>query len=148
MSAADFDDPPRVHDYCLSRVEYSGSTLRLLLLRRVYSKEQLDLVTAWRGWLSFLNVGDIDASPSERDVNSALPRSFIDRLFYRIFRTYDVRKLGTVRDLMATIAQEPEESAAPVNTLELLGSGYVLQTTLAGSYFIRASAARLDESPE
>ena len=148
MTDVDFDDPPYIHDYHLSRVEHEGSILRLLLRRRAYSKEQLDFVTVWRGWLTFLDVADVDARPSKDDFDYAPAGGFIDRLFYRIFRPYDVKKLGTVRDLIATISEEQEESGAPLSKLELLVTGYVLETTLAGSYFIRASAARLDESPE
>jgi hypothetical protein len=64
MSDSVFDDPPDVHDSYLLTAEHSDSVLRLLLQWRSYSKEQADLVPTLTGWLSLLDVTDVDARPA------------------------------------------------------------------------------------
>lgn len=143
------DDPPDIHDALLLTVGRSDSTLRLLLRWRAYSKEQPGHVQNRTGWLSLLDVTDIDARPAEDDLKYVPARlRGIDRFANRLLRTYDLNKVGTARRLIADLTVPRWEMGEPLDMLDALPTGYVLKTKLIGAYFIQSSASALAERVE
>lgn len=138
--------PPHIHDYYLVYAEHGDSTLRLLLQGGQYSEEHADIVAVWHGWLSFLGVADIDARPTEDDLNYGQRGGIADKVFQRLLGTREERKTaGTVRDLIREMADRKDERSTPLNLVDVLQTGYLLRTHTIGSYFIQARGCILQE---
>lgn len=150
MAEDELDDLPSLHDYHILRCDHHGSLLRLSLRTSRYSMDQRDFVPYSLVWLDFLDVTDIDARPTEEDITRSNPEHIIDRIASRIFRGRDLAKVESARDLMAATTEQGvgyNEDNVPIGTpidgLDGLPSGYVVKTTLAGSYYIRTREAIL-----
>jgi hypothetical protein len=132
-------EPWCVHDHYAVSADYREHELSLRLHWVQYSHEQRTDVVTKVCHLRFAGVTDLDASPP-RD-----PQMYGDTRVGNLWRRVFPRQWKTARALVTQILLDSSPlDGEPLDGVEAVPGGYLLEPHISGDYFVRADAISYD----